>query len=187
MDALTCIETRRTAPVLVGPEPTSVELDRMLKAATLAPDHKLLRPWRFVIVRGAARDKLGEAFVQGLRATVPGSSPELETKARGKTTRSPLMLVLIASPKPEAKLPLWEQHASVSAAAQNICLTAHALGLGSSWKSASFCDAAPVREVLGMKAHENCFGWIELGHLPADLKIRERPPVALADVVTELR
>ncbi len=186
MDALTCIETRRTAPQLTGEGPTEEQLDKIFRAATTAPDHKLLRPWRFVVVRGAARRRLGDAFVEAVTDPAAPPAPEYLAKVRYKTERAPLMIVIIASPSREGKAPLWEQHASVAAAAQNLCLAAHALGLGSGWKSAPFCDAEPVRRLLKMTEAEQCFGWIELGQLPPDLKIKERPPVNLSDVVSEL-
>lgn len=187
MDALTCIETRRTAPALTGPEPTAGELRTILRAATRAPDHKLLRPWRFVVVRGESRQRLGEAFVASVQATSKEPlTEEYLGKVRYKTSRAPLIIVIIASPSQESKLAVWEQHASAAAAAQNMCLAAHALGLGAGWKSAPFCDDPPVRALLAMKPWETCLGWIEMGQRPTEPKPKDRRDVALSDVVSEL-
>lgn len=190
MDALTCIETRRTAPLLEGPEPTPAELQRILRAATLAPDHKLQRPWRFVVVRGEARELFGIAHAQAAKERDPAIPPDMEAKLHGKPLRAPLLVALIASPKPGSKVPLWEQHASMAAAAQNMCLAAHALGLGSAWKSSSLCDLPPVRKLFAMADHESFFGWIDFGHPPSDTQerfaARPRPTAAVEEVAQEL-
>lgn len=190
MDALTCIETRRTALLLEGPGPTPEQLRKILQAATLAPDHKLQRPWRFIVVQGEARALFGEAHGRAAKERDPSLPPEGEAKLRGKPLRAPLLVVLIASPKPGTKVPVWEQHASMAAAAQNICLAANALGLGTAWKSSSLCDLAPVRKLFKMADHESCFGWIDIGHVPKEAQDRlasmARPAVALKDVAVEL-
>ena len=64
MDALDAILTRRTVPpAKMGPPgPGEADLRRILAAGVAAPDHGLLRPWRFLVVRGAGRERLGELF-----------------------------------------------------------------------------------------------------------------------------
>lgn len=186
MDALTCLLTRRTVPVQADLEPSREAMRTILEAATHAPDHKLLRPWRFILIRGAARAQLGEALVAAAQATDAATPPEVLEKLRKKTTRAPLLAVVVASPSPTGKAPLWEQHASVAAAAQNMCLAAHALGLGSAWKSTHLGDAPAVKAFLHTKAEETCFGWIEIGHRPPELREKERPPVALETIAVEM-
>ena len=73
MDALDAILTRHTVPpAKMGPPgPDEAALRRILEAGAAAPDHGQLRPWRFLVVRGAGRARLGElfaAFVRGSRA-----------------------------------------------------------------------------------------------------------------------
>jgi nitroreductase len=163
---------------------------RLLHAATLAPDHKLQRPWRFVAVKGEAREQFGNAHAQAAKERDPTLAPDAEAKLRGKPLRAPFLFFLIASPKPGSKVPLWEQHASMAAAAQNLCLAATAMGLGTAWKSSSLCDLGPVRRLFRMAPHESCFGWIDVGHVPQDAQNRlaamHRPAVALSDVASEL-
>ncbi|MBJ6766083.1 nitroreductase [Myxococcaceae bacterium JPH2] len=186
MDALECLMTRRTAPVLTGPEPTREQLDQILRAAVTAPDHKLQRPWRFVIVRGAGRERLGEALVAAARAADPGMPAEVLERQRMKALRAPLQVVVIASPKEPSPAPRWEQLASAAAAAQNVCLAAHALGLGSGWKSTPLGEQAPLREALGMQPGEELLGLIELGYVPSDAKLRPRVAVDVGSVTSEL-
>jgi len=186
MDALECIHRRRTAPVLEGPEPTREELEVLLRAAVTAPDHKLVRPWRFVVIRGEARARLGDAMAAALRERDPAAAPELAERARAKALRAPLSIAVIASPREGAAAPVWEQLASVDAAATTLCLAATALGLGSGWKSTPL-DAQPaLRTFLSMRPGESLHGLVELGRLPPDVKYKPRTPVDLSTVVTEL-
>lgn len=157
----------------------------MLTAATTAPDHKTLRPWRFVVVRGDARAALAAAITAAANA-VGGLAEPVVRKAAGKATRSPALIAVIASRVPGAKVPRVEQDASAAAAAQNICLAAHAQGVGSAWKSVPMADSDEVRAVFGMTGAEELVGWVELGTLAEAPPLPPRPTVDLAEVAGEL-
>jgi nitroreductase len=65
---LSLLETRRSGKPrdLVGPGPTTEELERILTIAARTPDHGTLTPWRFVTVAGAQRDALAELLLYAL-------------------------------------------------------------------------------------------------------------------------
>ena len=67
MNALDAVLTRQSvAPAFLRePAPDDAALERILAAGASAPDHGRLRPWRFILIRGAAR-RLGEVFAQAL-------------------------------------------------------------------------------------------------------------------------
>lgn len=185
MDALDCLMTRRTATRLVEPGPTDEQLAVMLAAATTAPDHKTLRPWRFVVVRGEAREVLANAITAAAEA-VGGLAEPVIRKAAGKATRSPVLIAVIASRVPGARVPRAEQDASAAAAAQNLCLAAHAQGVASAWKSTPLPDSDQVRAVFGLTGGEELLGWVELGTLSDAIPLPPREPVALSAVASEL-
>lgn len=184
MDALACLLTRRTATRLVEPGPTSDQLATILRAATTAPDHKMLRPWRFVVVRGEARATLAAAISEAAEAV--GGLPEpVVRKAAGKATRSPALIAVIAA-RVDSRVPIAEQDASAAAAAQNICLAAHALGVASAWKSVPMLDSAPVRAAFGVAEGEELVGWVELGTQAPNVPVAPRDAVPLGEVAVEL-
>ncbi|CAO5192940.1 putative NAD(P)H nitroreductase YdjA [Frankia sp. AiPs1] len=184
MDALDCLLTRRTATRLVEPGPTTDQLTAILRAATTAPDHKMLRPWRFVVVRGEARTALAAAIASAAESV--GNLPEpVVRKAASKATRSPALIAVIAA-RVESRVPVAEQDASAAAAAQNICLAAHALGVASAWKSVPLLDSAQVRAAFGLHDGEELVGWVELGTQAPTPPLSERAEVALADVALEM-
>nr|MDT0665553.1 nitroreductase family protein [Micromonospora sp. DSM 115978] len=104
----------------------------------------------------------------------------------GKATRSPALIAVVVSRVPGSKVPRAEQDASAAAAAQNICHAAHALGLGSAWKSVPMSDSDEVRAAFGMTGGEDLVGWVELGQVGTDKPLPPRPEVALSSVATEL-
>jgi nitroreductase len=184
VDALACLLTRRTATRLVEPGPTSDQLATILRAATTAPDHKMLRPWRFVVVRGEARATLAAAISEAAEAV--GGLPEpVVRKAAGKATRSPALIAVIAA-RVDSRVPIAEQDASAAAAAQNICLAAHALGVASAWKSVPMLDSAPVRAAFGVAEGEELVGWVELGTQAPNVPVAPRDAVPLGEVAVEL-
>ena len=63
MDAIETIRTRRSIGRLGG-EVTDEELRTLVEAGLWAPNHKLTDPFRFVALRGAARERLGRAWAE---------------------------------------------------------------------------------------------------------------------------
>ena len=59
MEAIDALTRRVSGSGLVEPAPDELELHTILTAAVRAPDHGRLRPWRFAVLRGAARTRLG--------------------------------------------------------------------------------------------------------------------------------
>ena len=68
MDALEALITRASPLQLADPAPDRDALNAMLHAAVRAPDHGRLHPWRFIVITGAARSRLGEMLAAALRA-----------------------------------------------------------------------------------------------------------------------
>jgi nitroreductase len=182
--------SRRSAPVLVEPPPSDEELDTILHAATTVPDHGLLRPWRFVVVTGAAREKFGAALADSVRQARPDSPPEALVKPRLKAFVAPLFVVIISSPKDDGKTPEWEQVISAGLTGYAMLLAAESLGLAAGWKSSHHLDGDSLRELLSLGPKETILGWINLGHMPekvaAGMELKLRPEVSLEDVVTRL-
>ena len=56
MQAIDALTTRYSAKTLQEPAPDQGALRLIFQSAVHAPDHGRLRPWRFVVVRGAARE-----------------------------------------------------------------------------------------------------------------------------------
>jgi nitroreductase len=136
-------------------------LEQLIEAALRAPDHAGLVPFRFAIVRGAARDRLGELFVQA--AIDAGKSADDAQIDRERAQRAPVTVAVIARiDSGHPLVPAHEQWACVGGALTNLLNAAHALGFGGKMLS-----GAKVRHPLLQQAFcepgETLLGWIALG------------------------
>ena len=184
MDTLRCIATRRSVGRLAGPGPARAQLEQLLEAAVAAPDHGLLRPWRFLVLSGAALVALGDVYAAAHAARDPLATPGDLAKTGAKPLRAPTIVVVVAAPKPSPKIPPAEQVASADAAAQNLLLAAHAMGLGAMWRTGWYGTDPLVRAHLGLRAGEVLVGWIYLGTVPDGWTPPPRTAVDLEQVVT---
>jgi nitroreductase len=186
-ESLRVMLERRSVPNVAEPAPTDEQLRAILAAATTVPDHGQLRPWRFVVVAGPARDVFGEALVAAAQEQAPEPLPQAATdKLRGKAYVAPMLVAVIASPKPSPKVPEWEQVASASCTGYALVLAAHALGVGAVWKSAPVLDGTALRAALGLSAGERLLGWINLGAPVHQVDRRPMSEVQLSSVVSVL-
>lgn len=121
------------------PDPLPDEtIERLLVAATHAPSAENRQPWAFVVVRDPARRaRIGEIASSLWRTGARDHArarlgdrlfEDVERWAEGGLARAPVVIVVcgdrsLSDPRSLA--------ASVYPAAQNLCLAAHAMGLGS--------------------------------------------------------
>ncbi len=175
MDALTALLSRNSASKLCEPAPTQPQLEQILQAAIRAPDHAWLRPWRFLLIEGPGRDRLGELFAAAMLQSNPDTGEQVLQKARRKPLRAPLLVVVIATLQEHPDVPHIEQRLSAGCAAQNILLASHAMGYGGIWRTGSMAYDKTVMQGLGLGEDEEIIGFIYLGSL-------EGKPKALPDI-----
>ena len=180
MQALEAILTRVTVPPvkMTEPGPDDAALGRMLEAAAAAPDHGRLSPWRFLLVQGAGRARLGDLFAEALAAERPETSDGEIAKQRQAPLRAPLIVVAVARIDPDhPKIPAWEQRASAACAAHNLLLAAHALGFAGKWATGGNAASPGVRRGLGLAAAEEITGLLYIGTAiePQPLPLRPDP------------
>lgn len=181
MDALALLHDRASAAAdtLDEPAPAGADLEAILRAGVAAPDHGALRPWRFVLVRGAARARLGDVFAEATRArTAEADAAEVE-RQRAKPLRAPLIIAVAARVDVDhPKIPAIEQILSAGAAAQQMQLAANALGYGSVWLTGPNAHDAHVAEALGLDLDDRVVAFLYMGTPRTPLRARQRPDPA---------
>ena len=185
-DTLELLRTRRSvAPHLLGePGPTAKELDLLLTIAARVPDHGRLAPWRFIVLQGEARQRIGEAIAAAYRADNPEAEAAKIDSERGRLTRAPLVVGVVSRARPHVKIPEWEQAMSAGAVCMALVIAANAMGFATSWLTEWYAFDRRVLETLGLEPDENIAGLIHIGR-PTTAPV-ERPRPALADIVTRL-
>jgi nitroreductase len=166
MDALAALSTRHSVapPFLTDPGPDERMLAEILAAGASAPDHGRLRPWRFIVIRGAARARLGEVFAEALRKRQPDASAEALEQERSRPLRAPVVIAVVVKLAPEhPKIPEIEQILSTGAAVENILIAAHAQGFGAKWLTGANAYDSHVMAALGLTGNDRLAGFVHLG------------------------
>jgi nitroreductase len=174
MELLEGIQSR-TSPLKLGaPAPSAAQIEQIIRAGTRAPDHGRLRPWRFTVFEGDAREKLGDAMANNLRTRVPNSLPEHLNAERAKAMRAPVVIVVGAKIS-KGKIPEIEQVCATAAAAQNMLLAAHALGLGAMWKTGGAAYDAGVKALCGLAPEDHIVAIVYVGTVTSPGPLVEAP------------
>ena len=173
MDVFETMMSRRSIAKLGG-DVSDADLRRLIEVAVSAPNHKLTRPWRFTIVRGEARVRLGEAWSQIVAAetTLTG---ELRDDAVRREAAKPLRapIIVVASTRTSSDpIVADEDFAATAAAVQNVLLGAHALGLGAIWRTGAMARREGINAFLGLEPHDRIVAFVYVGERAAAL-----PPV----------
>jgi nitroreductase len=166
MDALAALSTRHSIapPFLTAPGPDEPMLAQILAAGASAPDHGRLRPWRFIVIRGDARERLGEVFAEALVKRQPDAPAEALEQERGRPLRAPVVIAVVARVDPQhPKIPEFEQVLSTGAAVENILLAAHAQGFGAKWLTGANAYDDHVKAALGLTGNDRLAGFVHLG------------------------
>lgn len=163
MNVLDAIASRRSQPKLAAPAPDDAVLARVLEAAGQAPDHRLLRPWRYLVIRGEALTTLGEVFVRAVSAVDPARAALEADRLRGMPQRAPLIIVAVLSAREHPGVPDWEQWLSLGAGIQNLLLALHAEGFAGMWRTGEMARAAVVDQALGLAPGERIGGFVYVG------------------------
>ncbi|GAB4285690.1 MAG: nitroreductase [Roseovarius sp.] len=164
----------RPAKTLRPPAPDDATLRRILTAAARSPDHGKLEPWRFIVLRGAALERLA-ALVERLGPEL-GRGPEEVAKARAQFADPPLCVAVIEVHKPSDKVPPIEQSYSAGAVCLGLLNAALAAGFGANWLT-GWPVYAPrfLTEGLGLAENERVAGLIHIGTETAAPPERPRP------------
>jgi nitroreductase len=161
---------------LQPPGPTPGVLQQLFEAAAAAPDHRQLRPWRFVVIGEQGRRRLAQAFEDALVERDAAAPAQARAEARDKAWRAPTLILAVADLRaPEPDVPAEERLLSLGAAIQNLLLaaTAHGLGSGISGGRALRCEA--FRRAFGIEEGERAVCFISLGRVLAARGSKPRP------------
>ena len=136
----------------------------LLEAAVQAPNHYKVRPWRFVVLTGEGRHRLGEAMAASQQERHPEFSPEVFDKTRTLPLRAPVVIVVGVDKPKEARVLEIENICASAAAIENLLLAAHALGVGAKWRTGEWARDVKVKEFLGFEADQHVIGFIYIGY-----------------------
>lgn len=174
MNLADAIRTRRSVRQFTSRPVGREELEQIIAAATLAPNHRLTQPWRFYVMGPEARRAYGAVLGarKAKRIEDPAAAQAMIDKvaAAGAALPAQIAVAMVVAENPETR---EEDYAATMMAVQNLSLTAHAMGLGTHIKTGAIMEDPRARAALGVPDGERIVSLIDLGE-PAE----QRDPIA---------
>jgi len=166
---------RRSASALTlrAPGPTEDELQTLLRLAVRVPDHGKLSPWRFIVIEGEAKARIG-AQLTDLAQARPDATKALA--ALGKYNAPPLAVCVVSHVKP-GDIPEWEQLMSAGAVCASLLNAAAALGYGANWITDWYAFDDLALAAIGVGPDERVAGFLYIGTAAEAPLERVRPDV----------
>ena len=162
---------RASEPRLEAPAPDASTLDRAFACAARAPDHALLRPWRYLVIEGDGLNALGELLAAGY-SDMRGKTDEKKLEViRNKAQRAPMIIVGIAVPE-------VEQILSAGAGMSFLALALQDAGFGVMWRTGELVYNPVVLKGLGLEKGESVIGFLYTGTVSCTKPAVPRPELA---------
>jgi nitroreductase len=175
MDTLFAIHSRFSTPK-VSEEAVPRELiEQLLSAAVQAPNHYRVRPWRFVVLTGAARERLGDVMAESFLERFPEVKPESIEKERAKPMRAPLLIAVGVDPPSDPRVVEIENICAAAAACENILLAANSLGLVAQWRTGDAARDPRVKSFLGLEEGHQIISFLYIGFPAFEPATYKRP------------
>jgi nitroreductase len=182
------IKRRRSIGKMTSEVPNREQVERMLEAATHAPNHHKVQPWRFFVLVGHAREELGAVMAGALAArldeTTSDKAQALINKERGKLLRSPIIIIVAAERPNLPNVLAIENIEAVAAAVENMLLTAEEMGLACMWRTGDAAYDPRIKAWLGLSAEDHIVAFVYVGY--AAIPHLERKPMPFEEKTTWL-
>jgi nitroreductase len=164
MNALDAIHNRQSiGEIKPDPIPRHV-VEKLLSAAVQAPNHYKVRPWRFVVLTGLARERMGEVLAQSFAERFPQAPAYALDKERVKPLRAPLLIAVGVDKPSEPRVLEIENICAAAAAVQNLLLAAHSLGLAAKWRTGEDALNPRLKEFLGLTPAQHLIALVYIGY-----------------------
>jgi len=188
MSVFETIKRRRSLGKMTQERPSRQQIERLLEAATHAPNHHKVEPWKFIVLAGNAREELGLIMAASLAShldeTASDKAQARLNKERTKLLRSPVVIAVVAQCPVLPNVLEIENIEAVAAAVQNMLLAAEEIGLACMWRTGDAAYDPRVKQWLGLVPAEHIVAFVYVG-FPA-VPALERVPTHFEEKTTWL-
>jgi nitroreductase len=166
------IEQRRSVKKFTRRAVTREEVETLLDAAILAPNHRLTRPWRFYVLGAESRYAYGLALGERKARKLPdGEAARALRETIAREHRDLPCMIAVAVVENENPETREEDYAAAMMAIENLALTAVSLGLATHIKTGGVMGDEAARAAAGVADTERIVAIVNIGE-PAE------PPLA---------
>lgn len=186
LNIMNCMAQRRSASLksMRPPGLSPDQVHQLIGAASTAPDHGGLKPFRFIEVTPKGRQRLADLFEAVEHQNNPEVTPDRIARVREKAFRGPSLLIMIGAFKDdlETGIPQDEQLIAAGAALQNMLLAATAFGFSSRITTGRAARSDIFRNGLELGPYERflCFISFGMSDNPKSARELDEPQGALS-------
>jgi nitroreductase len=163
------IRARRSIKKFSDRRVTREEIETLLSAAALAPNHRLTQPWRFYVLGPEARYAYGLALGERKARKQPdaesGRALRDTVAAEHRALPAMIAVAVVDRDDPEVR---EEDYAAAMMAVENLALAAVELGLGTHIKTGGVMSDPAARAAAGVRDGERIVAIVNVGE-PADV------------------
>jgi nitroreductase len=169
MNSSDAIQNRRTIKRFTDRQLTRDEIETLLSAATLGPNHRLTQPWRFYVLGPDARYAYGLALGNRKARKIedPAAAQAMRETVAAEHRALPGMIAVavVTNENPEIR---EEDYAAVMMGIENLALTAVGLGLGTAFKTGAVMEDPAARSAAGVPEGQRIVMVVNVGE-PAEV------------------
>jgi nitroreductase len=171
------IQQRRTVKRFTDRAVSREEIETILAAATVGPNHRLTQPWRFYVLGPEARHAFGLALgnrkAKKIEDPAAAQTMRENVAAEHKTLPAMIAVAVVTNENPEIR---EEDYAAAMMGIQNLALTAVELGLGSAIKTGAVMEDPAARAAAGVRDGERIIAVLNVGEPAEQTPPKKREP-----------
>ena len=173
------IQRRRSVKRFTDRPVTRDEIEAVLAAAALAPNHRLTHPWRFYVLGPEARHAYGLALGdrKARKLTDPEAARAMRETVAAEHRALPCMIAVAVAVHDDPEI-REEDYAATMMAIQNLALAAVELGLGTHIKTGAVMASEQARAAVGAAEGERIVAIVNLGEPAEEPPAKPRRPAA---------
>jgi nitroreductase len=169
MDVRSAIEARRSIKRFTERPVSREQIEQLLDAAVLAPNHRLTEPWRFYVLGPASRRRYGEALGARKAKKIEDAAAAAAVQRKVADEHEALPAVIAVAIRQDENPEIREEdYAAAMMAVQNMLLAARAMGLGTHIKTGAVMEDPRARAAVGSQDGERIVALINVGE-PAEI------------------
>lgn len=175
MEVLHAIRTRRSFGLVKDEKVDEKIITQILESGTWAPNHHKTEPWRFFVITGEGRKKLGDVLLEIAKKNGETDEKKLE-KIPGKAFRAPVIIAVAVEPSENPNTIKIEEYGAVFAGIQNMLIAAHSLGLAGIWRTGKPTYDPLMKNFFGLSENGEVLGFLYFGYPLRNLPEGTRQP-----------
>lgn len=173
------IRTRRSIKRFTARAISREEIETLLTAATLGPNHRLTQPWRFYVLGPEARYAyglaLGERKARKLESSEAARAMRETVATEHRALPAMIAVAVVTNENPEIR---EEDYAAAMMGIANLSLAAVEMGLGTALKTGAVMSDPAARTAAGVGDGERIVAIVNLGE-PAEVPLpKPREPAS---------